>query len=89
MMLDLRERIIEFTAERRRFDDRQLHIPLRRESWQFNHKTLHRIYREEGLQARKRKTKRIGSAYRQPIELPERVDERWSMDFIIGCCLDI
>ncbi len=30
MMLDLRERIIEFTGERRRFGYRQLHILLRR-----------------------------------------------------------
>ena len=52
MMLDLRERIIELAAERHRFDYRRLHIPLRRESWQVNHKTAHRIYREEGLQAR-------------------------------------
>ena len=29
-MLDLRERIIEFTGERRRFGYRQLHILLRR-----------------------------------------------------------
>ena len=82
MTLDQRERIIELAAECRRFDDRRLHIPLRRESWQFNHKTVHRIYREEILQARKRKRKRIGPAYRQPIELSGRVDERWSMDFI-------
>ena len=31
---------------------------------------------------RKRKNKRIGPADRQPVELPERVNERWSMDFM-------
>ena len=32
---------------------------------------------------RKCKTKRIGSAdHRKPVELPERVNKRWSMDFI-------
>ena len=82
MTLDLRERIIELAGERHRFDSyRRLHILLRREGW-FNHKTVHWIYREEGLQARKRKRKRIGPADRQPIELPERVNERWSMDFM-------
>ena len=39
MTLDLRERIIELAAKRHRFDYRRLHIPLRRESWQVNHKT--------------------------------------------------
>ena len=81
MTLDLRERIIELAAERHRFDYRRLHIPLRRESCEVNHKTVHRIYHEEGLQARKRKRKRIGPAY-QPIELSGRVNERWSMDFM-------
>ena len=43
MTLDLRERIIEFAAERHRFDYWRLHIPLRRESWQVNRKTVHCI----------------------------------------------
>ena len=81
-MLDLRERIIEMAGECRRFGYRRLHILLRREGWQVNHKTVHRIYREEGLQVRKYKKKRIGPADRQPVELPERVNERWSMDFM-------
>jgi len=78
----LRERIIELAGERRRFGYRRLHILLRREGLGVNHKAVHRIYREEGLQVRKRKRKRIGPAGRQPIELPERVNERWSMDFM-------
>ncbi|MEG3620375.1 IS3 family transposase [Magnetovibrio sp. PR-2] len=78
----LRERIVELAAERRRFGYRRLHILLRREGWGVNHKAVHRIYQEEGLQVRKRKRKRIGPADRQPILLPERVNERWSMDFV-------
>ena len=31
---------------------------------------------------RKRKRKRIGPADRQPVELPERGNERWSVDFM-------
>ena len=60
MMLDLRERIIEIAGKRRRFGYRRLHILLRREGRQVNHKTVHRIYHEEGLQARKCKNKLIG-----------------------------
>jgi len=78
----LRERIIELAGERRRFGYRRLHIMLRREGLNVNHKAVHRIYREEGLQVRKRKRKRIGPADRQPIMLPERINERWSMDFV-------
>ncbi|WES30180.1 IS3 family transposase [Varunaivibrio sulfuroxidans] len=81
-MTGLRERIVELSGERRRFGYRRLHILLLREGWTVNHKAVHRIYREEGLQVRKRKRKRIGPVDRQPIELPERVNERWSMDFV-------
>lgn len=81
-VIGLRERIIDLAGERRRFGYRRLHILLRREGWPVNHKAVHRIYREEGLQVRKRKRKRIGPADRQPITLPERINERWSMDFV-------
>jgi putative transposase len=78
----LRRRIIELTAERRRFGYRRLHVLLRREGWDVNHKAVHQIYREEGLQVRRRKRKRIGPADWQPIMAPQRVNERWSMDFV-------
>jgi len=81
-MTGLRERIIALAGERRRFGYRRLHILLRREGWAVNHKAVHRIYREEGLQVRRRKRKRIASVERQPMTLPERINERWSMDFV-------
>ena len=82
MMLDLCERIIEMAGEHCLHSYWLLHILLRREGRQVNHKTVHWIYREEGLQVRKRKRKRIGPADREPVELPERVNEHWSMDFM-------
>ncbi len=79
---DLRDRIIELAAERRRFGYHRLYILLRREGWIVNHKAVHQIYCEEGLQVRKRKRKRIAPAERQPIILPVSTNERWSMDFV-------
>ena len=79
----LRERIVELAGERRRFGYRRLYILLRREGWVINHKAIHRIYREEGLQVRKRKRKWIGPADRQPIELPQKINERWSKNFVL------
>ncbi len=81
-MAGLRERIIELAGERRRFGYRRLHILLLREGMNVNHKAVHRIYREEGLKVRRRKRKRIGPADRQPIELPEKINVRWSKDFV-------
>ncbi len=75
------ERIKELAAERRRFGYRRLHALLRREGWRVNHKAVHRIYVEEGLQVRKRKRKRVSRAERCPMLIPEAPNQRWSMDF--------
>ena len=77
----LRERIKELAGERRRFGYRRLHALLRREGWGVNHKAVHRIYVEEGLQVRKRKRKRVARSERQPMVVPQAPNRRWSMDF--------
>ena len=77
----LRERLKELAAARRRFGYRRLHALLRREGWRVNHKAVHRIYVEEGLQVRKRKRKRVARAERRPLLVPQARNERWSMDF--------
>jgi len=46
-----------------------------------NYKRTYRIYCEEGLQVRTKKRKKIHRA-RIPMLVPDRVNERWSMDFV-------
>jgi putative transposase len=58
----LRARVRALAYERRRFGYRRIHALLRREGWRVNHKAVHHIYVEEGLQVRKRTRKRIGRA---------------------------
>jgi putative transposase len=77
----LRERLKELASQRRRFGYRRLHALLRREGWRVNHKAVHRIYVEEGLQVRRRKRKRLARALRRPMLVPQAPNERWSMDF--------
>ena len=48
---DLRSRLREIAAERRRFGYRRLGIMLAREGLVMNHKKLLRLYREENLPA--------------------------------------
>ena len=50
----LRERLKELARVRRRFGYRRLHVFLRREGHEVNHKRLFRIYREEKLHVRRR-----------------------------------
>lgn len=47
-----------------------------------NHKRTERIYREEGLSLRLRKRKKRASVARIKLPLPQRPNERWSMDFL-------
>lgn len=49
---DLRKRLRELAAERRRFGYRRLHLLLKREGVAVNWKKLYRPYREEWLTAR-------------------------------------
>jgi len=78
----LRLRIRELAAERRRFGYRRLFVLLRREGVAMNHKRFRRLYREEGLQVRKRGGRKRALGTRAPIELPTGPNVRWSMDFV-------
>lgn len=55
---DLRKAMKEVAAERRRFGYRRIHIMLERQGIHMNQKKLRRLYREEGLQVRKRPSHR-------------------------------
>ncbi len=78
----LLERMRELAAERPRFGYRRLHVMVRREGWQVNHKRLYRLYQREGLAVRRRKRKRVASMQRVPMITPQAANDRWSMDFM-------
>lgn len=78
---DLRVRLRVLAEERVRWGYRRLHVLLRREGIQANHKAVYRLYREEGLAVRRRKRKRV-AVPRRPMVLPQRLNERWSMDYV-------
>jgi transposase len=63
--LELRSRIAERAAQKRRYGYRRIQVLLRREGWSVNHKRTYRLYREQGLMVRKRKRKRIGLCLRR------------------------
>ncbi len=78
---ELRARLHELAGQRRRWGYRRLHVLLEREGWVVNHKRVHRLYVEEGLQVRRRRRKRV-SRPRRPVTLPSGPNERWSLDFM-------
>lgn len=84
----LRERLTELARKWRRAGYRGLHRHLRREGWQINHKRLYRVYREMGLQVRRRKRKRLKRPARGEATLPENRNEVWAMDFVHDSLVD-
>jgi putative transposase len=47
-----------------------------------NHKRLFRLYREERLGVRKRGGRKRALGTRAPMTLPQRPNQRWSLDFV-------
>ena len=78
----LRRRLRDIAHERRRFGYRRLGILLAREGIKANHKKVFRIYREEGLAVRRRRGRKRAVGTRRPILLPDRPNQRWSLDFV-------
>jgi len=78
----VRVRLRELALVRRRFGYRRLHILLGREGIVVNHKKLRRLYREEGLQVRRRSGRKRALGTRAPLALPQGPNQRWSLDFL-------
>ena len=85
---DLRTAMKTVAAERRRFGYRRVHVMLERQGWQVNQKKLRRLYREEKLQVRKRGGRKRALGTRRPMLVPERTNERWSLDFVSDAFTD-
>ena len=79
---DVRQRLRELAVEYPRYGYRMLTDKLSRPECPVNHKRVYRLYREESLQLPKRRRKRIRSEKRAPLVPAERINQRWSMDFI-------
>ena len=84
----LRLRLRDLAATRVRYGYRRLHVLLRREGWQINHKRVYRLYREEGLAIRVKRRKKLASASRVPPPPATRPLERWSLDFLSDSLVD-
>jgi len=72
----------ELAGERRRFGYRRIGLMLEREGIRMNHKKLRRLYGEEGLQVKRRRGRKRAQGTRTPMLLPQRANQRWSLDFL-------
>jgi hypothetical protein len=79
----LLERLLVYAAGRPRFGYRRLHTLVDREGLHVNHKRVYGVYREAGLQVRRRRRKRLTRGQRVALPVPSRRSERWPMDFMV------
>jgi len=77
----LRRRLRELAAKQTAYGYLFLHRLLKNEGLVVNKKRTYRIYTEEGLQVRTKKSKKLQRP-RQPMIVPVERDQRWSMDFV-------
>lgn len=85
---ELLARLQAHAAVRPRYGYRRLHVLVEREGLHANHKRVHRVYREAGLQVRRRSRKRLTRVERLPLARPSAPLERWSIDFMADTLAD-
>lgn len=85
---EIRTRLRELAAIRRRFGYRRLLVLLRREGMVMNHKKLRRLYAEERLQVRRRGGRKRALGTRAPLAIPQGPNQRWSLDFLSDAFTD-
>jgi putative transposase len=84
----LLEQLHVHAAQRTRFGYRRLHVLIARGGTTANHKRVYRLYRQAGLQVRRRRRKRLTRGERVPLPTPSQRGERWSMDFTLDTLAD-
>jgi putative transposase len=66
-----------------------VHILLRREGWNINHKRTRRLYRAQGLQLRNKNPKRkVAAKLREDRVMATTPNECWAMDFMVDQLFD-
>lgn len=78
----LKEALKETALTYPRWGYRNLQTILQREGWNDNHKRIYRIYAQEGLQVARRRKKQKARYRGAELELPDDLNELWTMDFV-------
>ncbi len=80
--VELRERILALAHRHRRYGVGMIYLKLRQEGRVVNYKRVERLYREQQLQVRRRRRKKVPVGERQPLLRPSQANQVWSMDFV-------
>jgi putative transposase len=80
--IELREQIRDLANARKRFGYRRLFILPRQAGEPSGVNRIYRLYREEGLSVRKRRSRKRAVGTRGPIPIEAKANARWSLDFV-------
>lgn len=80
--VSLRAAIIDIAQGRWRFSYRRIHDLLRSEFPDVNHKRVYRLYRATDLGVRKPKKAKRPASERVPLQVAQKINVVWSMDFV-------
>jgi putative transposase len=87
--LALKKRMNEIANTRIRYGCDRIFTLLRREGWKDNHKRVHRLYKEEGLNLRTKRPRRNKSAAHRMERISfTHKNQCWSMDFVADQLFD-
>ena len=80
--LDVIEALQELVEKHRRWGFWMCYQRLRNMGQPWNHKRVYRIYKELGLNHRRKTKRRVPTRERQPLEVPAVPNAVWSVDFV-------
>lgn len=78
----LKEKITTIAHEKRRYGYRRIHMLLKRQGININHKKLFRIYKQLGLKVLKRGGRKRALGTRVVAMALTRANQEWSLDFV-------
>lgn len=78
----LKEKIISYAHQRKRFGYRRIHLLLKLDGIKANHKRVYRLYKASGLKVLKRGGRKRALGSRMSAKTLEKPNERWSLDFV-------
>ncbi|RBE56214.1 IS3 family transposase, partial [Xanthomonas oryzae pv. oryzae] len=80
--VELREHSVALAHRHRRYGVGMISLKLRQEGRLVNYKRVERLYRQQQLQVRRRKRKKVPVGERQPMLRPTKANPVWSMDVV-------
>jgi len=79
---DIRQQLLMIAERKPRWGYKKMYAYLKNQGYSWNHKRIHRIYRELGLNIRIKPRKRLPTREAKPLFQPEAANISWSLDFM-------